>query len=111
MLCKIPSSFSSLLPSSLWYRVEEEREEVVVLPYTHCLEGGKVEHITAFCFNKSEIQNTNNRAGIRIDEYKVITRSSNKSEMQYNNNNSYNGINQKLSVTITNLPTAKISES
>ena len=69
-----------------------------------------MEHITAFCFNNSEIQNINNRAGIRIDEYKVITRSSNKSEMQYNNNNSYNGINQKLSVTITNSNTT-ISES
>ena len=56
--------------------VDEEGEEVIVLPYTHWLEGGKVEHIIAFIIDKSEIQNTSKCAGDRINEYEVIVGSS-----------------------------------
>ena len=68
------SSFSSMLTSSLWWTRKERRS--LSFPTLIGWKGGKVEHIIAFIFDKSEIQNTNNCAGDRINEYEVIVKSS-----------------------------------
>ena len=65
-----------LLDATIVIVVDEEGEEVIVLPYTHWLEGGQSRAHNSIYFDKSEIQNTSNCAGGRINEYEVIVRSS-----------------------------------